>query len=358
MDFGLMFFASGSGRRGKAMYRLLLEAARFGDEQGFAAIWTPERHFHEFGGPFPNPAVTSAALAATTTRIQIRAGSLVAPLHDTLRIAEEWAVVDNLSDGRAAISFGSGWNVHDFVFFPDRYRDRQRVMYEQIALLQRLWAGQPTCRPGSDGELVEVRVQPLPVQQPLPIWVTSSGNVETFRAAGRIGAHVLTHLLGQDVATLANKIAAYREARSIAGHDPAAGKVALMLHTFLAQRQDDVRERVRLPLRSYLRSAVDLEQRSSASGGVVSGGKKVDRHEIDPETMEELLDIAFERYLTTASLLGSSGDLLPFVRSLARAGVDEIACLIDFGVSEDDVIAMLPLLADLRRASRADERNG
>ena len=62
-------------------YRLLLEGARFADQNGFVAVWTPERHFHAFGGLFPNPAVTSAAIAAITEKIGIRAGSVVSPLH-------------------------------------------------------------------------------------------------------------------------------------------------------------------------------------------------------------------------------------------------------------------------------------
>src|SRR5438874_1155394 len=113
MDFGLMFFSSDAGASAHK-YGLLLEAAKRADERGFCCVWTPERHFDRFGGIFPNPAVTSAALAMVTRRLQLRAGSLISPLHDVIRIAEEWAVVDNLSNGRVAISFGSGWNVNDF----------------------------------------------------------------------------------------------------------------------------------------------------------------------------------------------------------------------------------------------------
>src|SRR5438045_2411537 len=127
MEFGVMFFSSQPERR-EEKYKLVLEAARRADAAGFAAVWTPERHFHEFGGIFPNPAVTSAALAMITRHVQLRAGSLVSPLHDVVRIAEEWSVVDNLSGGRAAVSYGSGWNADDFVFHPERYETRQAHM--------------------------------------------------------------------------------------------------------------------------------------------------------------------------------------------------------------------------------------
>jgi len=129
MEFGLMFFFSADQNLDGNKYKLLIEAAKFADEHEFCCVWTPERHFHKFGGLFPNPAVTNAALAMVTNRLQLRAGSLVSPLHDVVRIAEEWAVVDNLSDGRAAISFGSGWNINDFVFFPGRYAERSEELF-------------------------------------------------------------------------------------------------------------------------------------------------------------------------------------------------------------------------------------
>src|SRR5690606_30315825 len=78
MDFGLFFWGNDDGA-GPAKYRLLLEAAKFADSTGFAALWTPERHFHAWRGPFPDPAATGAAVAAVTGNLSIRAGSCVLP---------------------------------------------------------------------------------------------------------------------------------------------------------------------------------------------------------------------------------------------------------------------------------------
>ena len=83
LDFGLFYWGNDDGV-GPAKYRLLLEGARFADEHGFQSIWTPERHFHAFGGPYPNPAVTGAAVASITRNLAIRAGSCVLPLHLSL----------------------------------------------------------------------------------------------------------------------------------------------------------------------------------------------------------------------------------------------------------------------------------
>ena len=118
VSFSLFHFASGMDASDPQPYRLIIEAAKFADAHGFEAIWSPERHFHEFGAPYPNPSVINAALATITSKVQLRAGSVVLPLHDPLRVAEEWSLVDQLSNGRVGISFASGWQPNDFVLAP------------------------------------------------------------------------------------------------------------------------------------------------------------------------------------------------------------------------------------------------
>src|SRR5438876_10049770 len=217
MDLSLFYFADDSAADGDR-YRLLLEGARFADANNFTAVWTPERHFHPFGGLYPNPAVTSAAVAAITTRVAIRAGSVVLPLHNPIRCAEEWSVVDNLSGGRVALSFASGWHASDFALAPDNFAERRKVMSEGIETLLKLWRGEEVPARSGDGREIRVRIYPPPVQREPPLWITASGNPETFAQAGRIGASVLTNLLVMTRAELARNIARYRAAFKEAGH--------------------------------------------------------------------------------------------------------------------------------------------
>ncbi|MEW6738052.1 MAG: LLM class flavin-dependent oxidoreductase, partial [Acidobacteriota bacterium] len=135
IDFTLYFFSDDGSKTTRDKYNLLLESAKFADANDFVAVWTPERHFQDFGGLYPNPSVLSAALAMITKRIQIRAGSVALPLHNPIRVAEEWAVVDNLSQGRVAVSFASGWHPDDFVFSPDAYENRKEIMFRHIEII-------------------------------------------------------------------------------------------------------------------------------------------------------------------------------------------------------------------------------
>jgi len=346
VNLGLMFFSSVDQHAGGDRYGLLLNVARVADAGPFVALWTPERHFHPFGGLFPNPTVTTAACAAITSSVQLRAGSLVSPLHNEIRVAEDWAVLDNLSGGRVAISFGSGWNIEDFALWPERYERRKDVMYEQIATIRRLWRGETIELDGPDGRSFDVQLHPRPLQAELPVWVTSSGDVRTFERAGAIGANVLTHLLGQDLDVLATKIAAYRRARTDAGV-PGAGTVTLMLHTYVGSDDRDVRHLVQAPLSNYLASAISLEQAAAAGGGPVSGGRRLLDEDIPDDLKEELVELAFERYYESASLLGSPDRCVGFLRRLVPVGVDEIACLIDFGVPDELVLESLSTLAEV-----------
>ncbi len=346
IDFSLFYFADAGGDP-RDKYRLLLEGARFADERGFQAVWTPERHFHAFGGLYPNPSVTGAAVAAVTRRVQIRAGSVVLPLHDPLRVAEEWSVVDNLSGGRVGVSFASGWHADDFVFAPDRYAARKEVMLREIETVRALWRGEPVRRTGGSGREVEVSVLPRPLQPELPIWLTAAGNPETFRLAGEIGASVLTHLLGQTLDEVGERIAVYREAWRRAGH-PGEGAVTLMLHTYVGGDDAAVREIVRGPFTEYLRSSFGLVENLTRSVGLG------DPRELSDEDREALLVHAFDRYFETSGLFGGPETCLRTIDRLREIGVDEVGCLIDFGIDFDTTMEGLRRLAELREQLAAE----
>jgi natural product biosynthesis luciferase-like monooxygenase protein len=343
--FSLFYFADDDERSGDR-YRLLLEGARFADDHGFLAVWTPERHFHAFGGLYPNPAVTGAAIAAATRRVGIRAGSVVLPLHHPLRVAEEWSLVDNLSGGRVGVSFASGWNANDFVLAPARYAGRREAMLEGIAQVRALWRGEPARLPNGDGTPIDVRIRPRPVQRELPVWLTAAGNPDTFRQAGELGANVLTHLLGQGLGELRDKIAVYREARRQAGH-PGPGHVTLMLHTFVHRDPAVVRAAAAEPFRRYLKSSVDLMRGFGRSMGI-----DVDDAAFTDADLDALVHRAHERFFETSGLFGTPQACAAMVGRIEEIGVDEIACLIDFGVATEDVLASLPYLDALRRRAQ------
>jgi len=360
MDFSLYYWGNDDGA-GPKKYELLLEGAKFADNHGFCAVWTPERHFHAFGGPYPNPSVTGAAVAAVTKNIGVRAGSCVGPLHHPARIAEEWGVIDNLTNGRAGLAIASGWQPDDFVLRPQNTPpNNKKAMFETIEQLRRLWRGEAVPFPSASGEPFNVVTQPRPVSRELSVWVTTAGNPETWKEAGAIGAHVLTHLLGQTVEEVGTKIKIYHEALRNAGHDPAQFKVTLMLHTYVARDREQARETARGPMKDYLRSAAGLIKQYAwafpafKKPAGVNNPFDLDLRSLTDEELEGILDFAFLRYFEDSGLFGTVDDCLQRVEELKAIGVAEVACLIDYGIPTEKVMeGLYPLAEVLRRSNQA-----
>jgi natural product biosynthesis luciferase-like monooxygenase protein len=339
MGLSLMFFSSDGSGGHTGRYAPILECARQADRAGFDAIWLPERHFHRFGGLYPNPSVLAAAVATVTERIRIRAGSVIIPLHDPIRVAEEWSMVDNLSGGRVDLGFGQGWNPNDFVLAPDNFPKRLACLHEGIATVKSLWSGAQIERRNGVGKQNCIGIFPPPVQRQLDTWITCSGGRERFIEAGASGANILTAMLFQDRNELADKLAAYREARASHGYNPTTGHVTLMLHTYVGTDMNEVRQTVRAPLMRYLEDSIDLWRQNF---------DKLDH--LRQDDRGRVLEFAFERYFRSHSMCGTPEHCRTMAADMRAIGVDEIACLIDFGVAERDMLASLDLLKQLNDA--------
>lgn len=346
-DFSFFYFSS-QETSNTDKYKFLKESAVYADKNDFAAVWLPERHFHEFGGIFPNPSVLGAALSTITKNVEIRSGSIVLPLHDVVRVAEEWSVVDNLSNGRTALSIASGWHADDFVLQPENYLERQKIMYNQIEEFKTLWKGDTITRVNGQNQAIEVKVFPRPVNQEIDIYITSGGNSETFKSAGKIGANILTHLLGQEINVLAANIKIYKQALRENGFDDSKAKIALMLHTFIGNDLDEVKRISRGPFKSYLRSSLGLIQNLFKDFGK-------DVTSINENDLEDLLELAFERYWQTSALLGTKESCQNILSKIYAAGVTEIACLLDFGIDDQEVIQGLDFLTELKNKYKKDK---
>ncbi len=359
MDFSVYYWGN-DDLPGPSKYELLLEGAKFADQHTFVAVWTPERHFHAFGGPYPNPSVTGAAAAAVTRNIGVRAGSIVAPLHHPARIAEEWAIIDNLTNGRAGLAFASGWQPDDFVLRPENTPPANRqALFDSLDAVRRLWRGEAVEFPRKDGTPFAVTTQPRPVSKEVEVWVTTAGNPETWREAGRMGAHVLTHLLGQSIQEVAEKVKLYRAALAEAGHDPSRFKVTLMLHTFLAHDREAAREVAREPMKNYLRSAAGLIKQYAWAFPAfkkpqgVANPMDIDLGSLAPDELEAILDFAFLRYFEDSGLFGTVEDAVARVEELKAIDVDEVACLIDYGIPTQVVLEGLKLVAEVLKITNS-----
>lgn len=325
MKLSLLFFgvASEDALQGATQLEAVLDASVMADRGGLAAVWLPERHFHAFGVLSPNPAVLAAAIATKTEHIRIRAGSVILPLHDPIRVAEDWSVVDQLSHGRIEIAFGSGWNSRDFVLAPKAYADRRALTLENIGVVQQLWRGGTIERESGSGNLAVVPSLPRPRQPELPTWLTCQ-SAPTFVESGSRGFGVLTNLnFSGGLNTLAKRIAAYREAfRPVSTWE--RPNLALMVHTYVGEDERDAETVGRAGLNWYLQANLGLRQSflDEKRGG--EGPQP-----LDPAEVEELIAAGIGR-IVGEGLICSRAAFAQRVERLSQLGIDEIACLVDF----------------------------
>jgi natural product biosynthesis luciferase-like monooxygenase protein len=356
-QLSLFFFSADSAEQQGCKYRMLLESARFADENGFTAVWTPERHFQRFGGLYGNPSVTSAALAVTTTRISIRAGSVVLPLQNPLRVAEEWSMIDNLSNGRVAIACASGWHANDFVLSPHTYQNRHEDMFSKIATVQKLWRGEKVSLPNGVGAETEVNILPEPIQPELPIWLSAQSD-ETFSNAGRLGFNVLTanFSMNHNLNTFLRKAKLYRDAIQL--HHGRRGHITLMAHTFVGDNEEEVRAIAQPALAEYIKINMDM-QKDHAAGTKDEQGSSRKTSWVNPEVsrlseqqIQEIIEFQVQNNLRSQlSFIGTFDHCAQQAARLGENEVDEIACLIDFGLQFNDVMASLGRLSVLLKSA-------
>ncbi|WP_305783925.1 non-ribosomal peptide synthetase/type I polyketide synthase [Symbioplanes lichenis] len=342
LDFSLYFFGDYPRESAPAKYQAIVDAAVFGDRHGLHAVWLPERHFDSFGGIFPDPAVLAAALATRTERIGLRAGCVVLPLHDPILVAEQWSMVDNLSNGRVALGCASGWHARDFVLAPQAYGNHRDRMYESIERIRELWSGAAVEATAGDGSRTQVQLFPRPVQAMPEFYTAVVGNPDSYRRAGAAGLGVITNLMAQTVDQLAGNIALYRRARAEAGLDPEAGRVVLLLHTYLGDDGEQTRAEAFEPFCDYLRSSLALFGQLTNSLGM-----QVDLDGMASEDLNFVFRRAYERYTTDRALIGSPREAAPLLTRLTALGVNEIGCFVDFGIPPEKMLAALPHIEKL-----------
>jgi natural product biosynthesis luciferase-like monooxygenase protein len=223
----------------KEQMELMYEA----ETLGFDSVWPAEHHFSEYGY-CASPQVSLAAVAARTKRIRLGTGVVVLPFHNPVRVAEDFAFLDLMSDGRVDLGVGRGYQPTEYKGFGlgDKQGESREIFDEGINLLRKCWTEERVTFKGKYYQVEDLAVRPKPLQQPHPPIYMACLSPATFRITGRYGFNVLTSgAFGLSAEQAKQGIADYREGRREAGLDPAGGKIALMLKTYTGTTMDGAR---------------------------------------------------------------------------------------------------------------------
>ena len=172
------------------LYAQTLDQAERVDELGFDHIWLTEHHFVD-DGYLPSPLTVSGALAARTRRVMIGQDVLLLPHYHPVRLAEDLAVLDNLSRGRMMLGVGMGYVPGEFAALGTLRKQRLSLMEEGLDILELAWKEDRFDYQGKRYQLRDVRVRPRPVQAEGPAtWIAAMSEAGALRAARR-GTHLL-----------------------------------------------------------------------------------------------------------------------------------------------------------------------
>ena len=336
LKFGLYYFGDYPDRAWDEIYDFIFHTSQYADRQGFHSVWLPERHFSRLGGFSPNPSLLAAAIAKSTTSIQLRA-SVVLPLRDPINVVEDWSVVQNMRQSAGVgLAFAPGWHAHDFVLKPDNWSCRHDILLNNMEVVRQLWQGDKMEFDGPLGKRVEIELFPKPKFNNLPMWLVTISDREVFINAGRRGVGILTNLLGQNIDELKENILAYKKARKDNGFDAEGGMVTLLIHTYVCNVESDVVKFAEAPLKRYIGSSIQLTQTMSKHNFNESNFDSVDQ-----DDKEYIIQRALTSFIEGKALIGTVEQCQLLLAQIIDAGVNEVACFIDFGVDHEEVVKSL-----------------
>ena len=327
MDFGYFTLSDNhydnNTRTPNAFVADITTEAIYADQLGMHSAWIGEHHFNSLG-VLSCPDLVLAYIAARTERIRLAPAVTVLPLHHPIRVAEQWATLDLLSNGRVDFAAGRGYDSREYLPFKVDFTDNQGIFEEGMELVRTLWAADGRIsHHGKHYSFDDVRITPKPVQQPLPAYVASFSK-PSIELAARLGCGLI--------------VAPFAAAMSYGG----LKQVAELYHETCAKHGT---KPGRLMCSYFMHFADTTEQEAAARARQVRYYKEcvIDSFPGDPKTappsyryfaeiVERLHKVRPEDLSENAVLIGSSARITEILKKVEGAGFDEVILYFNVGL--------------------------
>jgi alkanesulfonate monooxygenase SsuD/methylene tetrahydromethanopterin reductase-like flavin-dependent oxidoreductase (luciferase family) len=243
-------------------YGEILEQTQLAEELGYHAVWFGEHHYS--GYSFGSPPVIAMAAAARTKRIKVGTGVSLIPLNHPLRLAEEYAMLDVLSEGRLEYGIGRGFLNYSYQIFgvdPEESHERYR---EGTKLILKAWTSEgPFSFDGRFWKLQDYTFFPKPLQKPHPpIYASGAITPESFVWAGQNGFHLSSGFFVPAADRIRENIGLYREALRESGFDPATREISGVYQMYCGESRKEAREHGGVYALQYFKFFDSLDRRS------------------------------------------------------------------------------------------------
>jgi len=283
MHFGIFVEEKRHGASQAGAFRDVFELANRAEAWGIDCVWLGEIHFNPTRSVISASLQVASSIASRTRRLRVGTAVQVLPLNHPLRIAEEVATVDHISEGRFEFGIGRSGVVRSYDTYGVPYGQSQARFREALEIIRQAWWGEPFSYEGEFYQIRDATVAPKPYQVPHPPIRMAATSDETFPAAGRMGLPIFVGLRATEIADLQAQLAPYRHAWREAGH-PGDPSVYLRIPVYASTTEEGAAEEPRDSLTSFFARQSELAR--SAVGR--AGAGPADRRRFQADRMASL----------------------------------------------------------------------
>jgi alkanesulfonate monooxygenase SsuD/methylene tetrahydromethanopterin reductase-like flavin-dependent oxidoreductase (luciferase family) len=302
VHFGVFVEELRHGASEVSAFRDVFETADRAEAWGIDCVWLGEIHFTPTRSVISASLQVASAIAARTRRVRVGSAVQVLPLNHPLRIAEEVATVDHISEGRFEFGIGRSGVVRTYDTYGVAYGESQARFREALDIVRRAWTGEPFSYEGRFYRIQNATVAPRPYQVPHPPIRMAATSDETFPAAGRMGLPIFIGLRATEISDLQAQLAPYRQAWREAGH-PGDPNVYLRIPVYVADTARGAVEEPRESLTSFFARQTELAR--SAVGR--AGAGPPDRRQLQADRMARL---SYDDILARKVAFGTAGGVV------------------------------------------------
>ncbi len=327
MEFGYFTLSDNhydnNTRGANQLVRDITAEALYADELGMNSVWIGEHHFNSLG-VLSCPDLVLASIAARTSRVRLAPAVTVSPLHNPIRIAEQWATLDLLSDGRVDFAAGRGYDSREYLPFHVDFADNQSIFEEGIEVVQKLWgAEEPISHHGKHYDFDDVRITPRPIQSPVPTYIASFSK-PSIELAARLdcGLVVAPFAASMNHGGLSQVADLYTEACARHGRRPRRLMCSYFIH-FYDNPQQEAAQRAR-QIRYYKECVIP------AFPGDPATAPPSYRYFVDMVT--RLQNVTAEQLTENSVLLGTPESITDTLKKVEAAGFSEVILYFNVGL--------------------------
>lgn len=322
MKFGMLhLFENPIHKTEHEIVKEQLDIMRCAEDLGFDSIWPAEHHFSEYGY-CASPALTLAAVASVTKRIRLGTGVVVLPFHNPIRVAEEFAMLDLLSDGRVDFGVGRGYQPTEYKGFQIDQSKSRGIFNEALEVILQAWTREQVNFKGVHFNIEDQPVRPKPLQKPHPpVWVASITDA-TFAMVGKWGFNLLcAPVFGFQGKSAEDLLDNYRTALRAGGHDPASKEIAALTMVYCAETTEQARREFAGPVMWYYRTIAKYV-------APPAGHEPVKTYELYAKTRELASTVSWEQLLAAGAVI--CGDRDHCIEEIAKIqrhfGITQLLC--------------------------------